>query len=166
MINPEDLPFETGPERASLAPRMHPRHPVDPARQARNKHNRQRGRAAERAWAKLLDDVVRRAGRKDIAPAIVMGSVGALDVLWDRFAFEVKHREGDWPASTIIRNARTQAARNARGRIPVVVGCRTRPGGIREWRVYSESVMEGREWVKWVIAGLLYLPLDTTGAAS
>lgn len=135
-------------EREAFA--VPPRVP-DPVVQRRTKNNKRRGRAAERAWAALIALEMKHGGLDKPQP-LVLGGLGHVDVLWDwgqGYAFEVKQSRGDWPSSTIVRKAQEQAQKNAHGgRLPVVVGCATYPGGVRQWRVYLDCVVEGREWVK------------------
>jgi hypothetical protein len=128
----------------------------NPVVQHRNKNNKRRGRQAEREWAKLIERTAARA-TVDIIPPLVRGVLGGADVTWDlrdgrSYAFELKHCRGDWPSSTIIRNAHAQAAKNAGNRTPVVVGCKSDKGQLRTFRVYTDTVMDGPEWIQWVLS--------------
>lgn len=123
---------------------------IDPVVQLRNKHNRQRGKRAERVWADVIDAM-------SSEKAVVRGILGGADVTWDApkgsFAFEVKHRHMGWPSNTVIKNALVQAANNAGNRTPVVVACMT-TGNSRSWRVYSavKEFTEGKDWLRGVLA--------------
>lgn len=140
----------------SIAREERPVRIVNPVIASRNRRNKQRGRAAERAWARLIEQVTAHTTR-EVPPPEVRGGLGGADVTWDpyplQFAFEIKQRRDDWPSSTIIKNALAQATRNAGSRTPVVVGCMTKRGLPREWRVYIDgAVMEGGEWIAWALA--------------
>lgn len=128
----------------------------NPVVQVRNKNNKRRGRQAEREWAKLIERIAAHT-TIDIIPPLVRGALGGADVTWDlrdgrAYAFELKHRAGDWPSSTTIRNAHVQAAKNAGNRTPVVVGCKSNKGMPRTFRVYTDTVLDGPEWIAWTLA--------------
>lgn len=131
----------------------------DPVIQKRNHLSRRRGKSAERAWAALIERILDR--YKDLPRELwrlpeVRGGLGGADVLWWNYACEVKQRLGDWPSNTVLKHAQIQAARNAQGRTPVVVACKTMKGLPREWRVLIDGAeYEGPDWIANVIVEAL-----------
>ena len=114
--------------------------------------NGARGKVAERAWAAYITKLYDAARASfshvpEIDPPQVRGVLGGADMTWHAYACEVKSSHGGWPSKTIIRNAHAQAVKNAQGKTPVVIACKTTHNS-REWRVFVDNVaMDAADWI-------------------